>query len=241
MNTIELKILKNPDNIDFISLESLLEKYPWFSILHIIYLLKIKKERPGELRKKLSEHIIYIHDRKRLFRILNEDIWDELVIQAPIEKSPDDEDSTVPEKNEKDLLEFSYTGEPPINPDDESFIEQLESEYQQKREKNPDFNNWLEKVDRRQKQSNDLIDRFLQSDPGPIPADKETRLEGDVSEKSVKEDESFITDTLAQIYIKQGLYSKAIFAYEKLSLKYPEKSVYFATQIEEIKNLKSNK
>ncbi len=82
-----------------------------------------------------------------------------------------------------------------------------------------------------------LIEQFLNSDAGVIKADKETALEGDVSEGSVKEDDSFITDTLAKIYVKQGLHAKAIYAYERLSLKYPEKSAYFAAQIEKIKNI----
>jgi hypothetical protein len=85
-------------------------------------------------------------------------------------------------------------------------------------------------------QSIGLIEQFLNSDPGVIKADKQTSLEGDVSERSVKEDDSFITNTLAKIYVKQGLHAKAIYAYERLSLKYPEKSAYFAAQIEKIKN-----
>jgi hypothetical protein len=87
------------------------------------------------------------------------------------------------------------------------------------------------------KDKNHLIINFIKGDPGPIRADKETRLKGDVSLDSIKEHDGFITDTLARIYVKQGLFAKAIYAYEKLSLKYPEKSAYFAAQIEKIRNI----
>jgi len=84
---------------------------------------------------------------------------------------------------------------------------------------------------------NHLITSFIKGETGPIRADMETSLKGDVSLASIREHDGFITDTLAQIYVKQGLYAKAIYAYEKLSLKYPEKSAYFAAQIEKIRNI----
>ncbi|MBN1949820.1 MAG: tetratricopeptide repeat protein [Bacteroidales bacterium] len=81
-----------------------------------------------------------------------------------------------------------------------------------------------------------LIDKFIQENPRILPLEK-TATNEDMSAESIKEHESFFTDTLAKIYIKQGNYAKAIFAYEKLSLKYPEKSTYFAGQISKIKKL----
>jgi len=89
----------------------------------------------------------------------------------------------------------------------------------------------------KEKYSNHLITSFIKGEPGPIRADQETSLKGDVSLASIREHDGFITDTLAKIYVKQGLYAKAIYAYEKLSLKYPEKSAYFAAQIEKIRNI----
>ncbi len=92
--------------------------------------------------------------------------------------------------------------------------------------------------DRTGRYSNDrLILNFISEDPGPIRTDRKSGIKGDFSLASIREHDGFITDTLAQIYVKQGLYAKAIYAYEKLSLKYPEKSAYFAAQIEKIRNI----
>ena len=84
----------------------------------------------------------------------------------------------------------------------------------------------------------DLIENFINKGTGKIvPVENGAANTVDISEDSVKEHDGFITDTLAKIYVKQGYYSKAIFAYEKLILKFPEKSSYFAAQIEEIKKI----
>ena len=92
---------------------------------------------------------------------------------------------------------------------------------------------------------NPLIDNFLKNKPGRIRRNSdgegtsvsENRI--DIAEKSDTENDELITETLAAIYLQQKNYEKALSAYKKLSLKYPEKSIYFATQIEEIEKLKN--
>lgn len=56
-------------------------------------------------------------------------------------------------------------------------------------------------------------------------------------EESTRENEGTFTETLADIYIKQKQYAKAINIFRKLCLKNPEKSAYFATRIEELQKL----
>jgi hypothetical protein len=83
----------------------------------------------------------------------------------------------------------------------------------------------------------DLIDRFLKEKPRIEPRSPldypDTPV--DLSVTSNRENEEFFTETLAKIYIQQKHYKKAIYAYEKLCLKFPEKYSYFADQIDEIK------
>ena len=50
-------------------------------------------------------------------------------------------------------------------------------------------------------------------------------------------DESYFTETLAKIYVKQHRYDKALEIIEKLNLKYPKKNIYFADQIRFLQKL----
>ncbi len=91
-----------------------------------------------------------------------------------------------------------------------------------------------------------LIDRFLSNKTGAVRNNRES-FEAAVStvnkeflNKSIAENDELITETLASIYFNQKNYEKAQQAYQKLSLKYPEKSVYFAARIKEIEVLKNN-
>ena len=104
-------------------------------------------------------------------------------------------------------------------------------------EQQNDQNSRHEKV----KRGIDLIDNFIQNDPRIERNIKVVDKQEDISLDSLEEKDSFISETLAAIYVKQKLFDKAIAVYDKLVLKNPEKNVYFASQIEDLKKLKNSK
>lgn len=86
----------------------------------------------------------------------------------------------------------------------------------------------------------DLIDRFIHEEPILQP-----RLEfgepgklPDLAKKSGKLQEEVVSESMAMIYIKQKKYPQAIATLHKLSLKFPEKSLYFAALIKNLENQK---
>ena len=84
------------------------------------------------------------------------------------------------------------------------------------------------------------IDNFLEkSEEQPLISsvveDDDDETEAKIEEES--EDESYFTETLAKIYVKQQRYSKALEIITRLNLKYPEKNAYFADQIRFLEKL----
>jgi len=81
----------------------------------------------------------------------------------------------------------------------------------------------------------DAIDKFLKERPKIVPQRDKSVEPPDIIEKSIEERQTLMTETLANLYIKQKKYHKAIQAFKILSLKYPKKSSYFANRIKELK------
>ena len=122
-----------------------------------------------------------------------------------------------------DLLELDLEEKASVEREEE-IKDQIQKEYEEKNTK-------------KQSQA-DLIDKFIIANPRIEPQkEKYDQPLEDISKLYVEEKGGFVTDTLARIYINQGYYSKAIDIYEKLSLKFPEKSSYFAVQIEKVREL----
>lgn len=86
----------------------------------------------------------------------------------------------------------------------------------------------------------EIIEKFIKNEP-QLDRERMAEAEGkvdieDLADKSLLKEEDFETETLAKLMAKQGKVKKAEDIYKKLSLKFPEKSAYFATQIEKLKS-----
>ena len=98
-------------------------------------------------------------------------------------------------------------------------------------------------------QHHELIDSFIKNEELRTPGsglNLNTEATGTVAPGNLAEleesqhkplDDSYFTETLAHIYVKQKRYEKALQIIKNLNLKYPEKNVYFADQIRFLEKL----
>jgi len=158
-----------------------------------------------------------------------------------------------PEKEEKqsvaedELLDVSFDSAATTESADDEQSEQapivfemFEEPTASKSEERKEKHDWFERSGgwKNTESDIDLIDKFILENPKMPKYDSQLgENTEDLALGCVPEHEC-ITESMAKIYIKQKLFSKAIEIYEKLRLKYPEKSVYFANRISEVQELK---
>jgi len=195
-------------------LHSIIEKYPYFNSARVLLLRDIKNIDASSFNDALYKNSGLLPDRRHLFIVLNP-LKKEAAAEVSIET---DQAFVLIEGNSvNNLVDISDT--PKKNEIPISGYELLEISDQEGNSTN----------------GNDLIDQFLKSNPRLKPPQQTQSEQEDISLKYVEHPEDLITEQIARIYLSQGLVDKAISIYEKLSLKYPEKSSYFAGQIQEIK------
>ncbi len=249
-------------------LRQVINDYPYFTAGRIMLLRNLNMTNDSDYDKELPLTAIYAGNRSILYNyIFNQKTAEkndpDLVksaaseVQTSNEKAPHKEtpaenqeavhqteviQKAVPEVSE--IPVNLITPDPiPMNPIHETDAESAVHS----------FSNWLEIMSSRKQEvqerapkkqkSWDLIDDFIQGSP-KIPQTKEVQSgkesTGNLADQSAMHHEEFMTETLAKIYIKQKHYNKAIQIFKKLSLKYPEKSIYFAGQIKIVEQLLTN-
>ena len=104
------------------------------------------------------------------------------------------------------------------------------------------FNEWItwtrekSKLDLKNSNNSKIINDFLEKNPKMPKVIDSNNINKNIENYIFNEDE-FMTETLAKLYLKQEKYDNALIAYKILSLNYPEKNSLFANQIKLIKKL----
>lgn len=199
-----------------------------------------KIEHLTQKEKQLPDPKLIEFEKQLLSEALNiASTNEELPISTPVEPA----EKVLPEKPVTENKAAESKAD--INTNGEySFLEWLKISKQQPIEK-PATVPEKPKEEKKQDETvqKKLIEKFITTEPRiSAPVKNEFFSPVNKAKQSVQEDDEFVTETLAKIYAKQGNYSKAIKSYQTLSLKFPEKKLYFAAQIQELKEIiKKNK
>ena len=214
-------------------LRTLLARYPYFQTVRLLYLKNLFLLHDITFGEELRRAALYIADRKVLFYLIEGERFT-ITPSEGKEKSSDllGLDRTLslidaflagqPEEEQKDITQLPMD----ITTDYTSYL-LTETEEAVPVEEIPSL------------KGQDLIDTFLENNSDePLLSSQERADEPEPEEKEPEpEDESYFTETLAKIYVKQQRYSKALEIIKKLNLKYPKKNAYFADQIRFLEKL----
>jgi tetratricopeptide (TPR) repeat protein len=212
-----IQLINNPQNIlseDITNLDGILLKYPFFQSGQLLLTKGLLNTNSIRYNQQLKRAAAYSLDRKKLFSLitLNKISKNETTINVDLEQIS--------------LEEKLEIGRP---------LAFDESE-------NHSFSEWLTvlNVKKIKRQEVGLTDNFIKKEITISKPKKEAFFNAiDVAKESLIDNNDLVTPTLAKVYLEQGHYEKAIVSYEKLILKYPEKSSFFASQIKLISKLKN--
>ena len=243
---------------DIASVKTLLEEHPYSHLLRLAYLQLLKGSDSILFEEEVSKASYHLPSRAVLH-----DLWskEEEVSESSEKQSADavvevqdsayeKEPQEIVEQKEEQVestpeLEQQYLTEAVhssilLEVDAKNVEEEPKPDESRIHQKTEKPKNFLEFISGDNEASvsleEDLIDKFLSGKTNRPK--KEFFSPEKMAKKSLEDKEGMVSDTLARIYINQGNYSKAIDAYERLILKYPEKSDYFAARIEKVKDLK---
>lgn len=249
------RLLDNPDRLDGETLpllRQIVDEFPYFQAARMLYLKNLAVLDDIRFGTELKKMAIYVSDRRKLFLLIEGEHYglrfcraeekaaggedpfsliDAFLSDRAEKEPPSDAGLLFQPSASSDYIHWSLTKESGRS------VEPVEEEEEKEVEEEPRLRH------------HDLIESFIRKEEERVPGSG-LGLNAGIREAGTPEnlvkleeetprslDDSYFTETLAHIYVKQKRYEKALQIIKNLSLKYPEKNVYFADQIRFLEKL----
>ena len=233
------EFLENPSKLNaetLPELKALVEQYPFYQVARLLYIANLYKLHSQDFGAELRKASSFVPDRSALFALTEGENY---TLQSPgnsidIETEGDStrtislinrflqeggietDDDHGPEREQPSVIDLTK--------DYASYLMQQDGEAS---DTIGSANGEVPKL-----RGADLIDNFIEETKGKQRMDIPD-MEGDefASPEFSAEDEEIYTESMVNIYIKQGRYQQALEILRKISLNNPKKSSNFAAQI----------
>lgn len=241
---------------DLSALEQTIEKYPWYSLAHLEFFKRMNELGEDHRNAYLKKAAAYLYSRESLYDIAFPEKEKSYSLPASdsfsLDQEPDLSDAIelIEAESEAVVSDAAHSEEPEDTDDFFEFIPEIDDEPVSEPRvvfAGGDYFSRIEletlELDKKQP-----LDKFIVEKPSLLRASSNSASKGtspfikdgetgpaEIDASEMFEDAGFYTETLAKIYTEQGFYKRALDVYAKLILLYPEKSVYFASLVKELK------
>ena len=262
MNAEQLyNIMQHPSQIDSISigeLDELTQTYPWFGTAYFLSAVKKQKEQDSTAEAQIQKAFLYFSDP--LWMNFQMKRFENIVENSEPTIKVAETNSTI-EIDETDAVidaEISITAADAVEEANEISIplptllkniefKQSDTEFSFEPFHTVDYFASQGIKLKEEKAANDKLGQQVKTFTQWLKSMKKINLEDQpqitaIDEKAIEKiasesntDAEIFTEAMASVLIQQGKKTKAVELYQKLSLLHPQKSVYFATLIDELK------